>query len=163
MRVLGIDPGYAILGWGVLDVEGNRFKVVAYDSILTDKDTPMPRRLQELHLGLKEIIEKYKPDEAAIEELYFNNNAKTAIMVGEARGTALLACAKAGIKISEYTPLQIKSALTGYGRADKKQVQTMVKMLLSMQEIPKPDDAADGLAIAITHAHSIHARAHFRI
>ena len=95
MRVLGIDPGYAILGWGVLDVEGNHFKVIAYDSILTDKDTPMPRRLQELHMGLKEIIEKYKPEEAAIEELYFNNNAKTAIMVGEARGTALLACAKA--------------------------------------------------------------------
>ena len=103
MRILGIDPGYAILGWGVLDVEGNRFRVVAYDSILTDKDTPMPRRLQELHEGLKEIIEKYKPEEAAIEELYFNNNAKTAIMVGEARGTVLLACAKAGIKIAEYT------------------------------------------------------------
>ena len=93
MRVLGIDPGYAILGWGVLDVEGNHFKVIAYDSILTDKDTPMPRRLQELHMGLKEIIEKYKPEEAAIEELYFNNNAKTAIMVGEARGVAVLACA----------------------------------------------------------------------
>ena len=153
MRILGIDPGYAILGWGVLDVEGNRFKVVAYDSLLTDKDTPMPRRLQELYLGLREIIDKYQPQEASIEELYFNNNAKTAIMVGEARGMALLACAKSGIKISEYTPLQIKSSLTGYGRADKKQVQTMVKMILNLNEVPKPDDTADALAAAICHAH----------
>ena len=153
MRVLGIDPGYAILGWGVLDVEGNHFRVVAYDSILTDKDTPMPRRLQELHMGLKEIIEKYKPEEAAIEELYFNNNAKTAIMVGEARGVAVLACADGGLRISEYTPLQIKQALVGYGRADKKQVQQMVKTILNLDKVPKPDDTADALAAAICHAH----------
>ena len=154
MRVLGIDPGYAILGWGVLDVEGNHFKVIAYDSILTDKDTPMPRRLQELHMGLKEIIEKYKPDEAAIEELYFNNNAKTAIMVGEARGVAVLACADGGLRIAEYTPLQIKQALVGYGRADKKQVQQMVKTILNLEKVPKPDDTADAIAIAICHANS---------
>ena len=154
MRILGIDPGYAILGWGVLDVEGNRFKVVAYDSILTDKDTPMPRRLQELYMGLQEIIDKYKPDEASIEELYFNNNAKTAIMVGEARGVAILACANGGLAINEYTPLQIKQALVGYGRADKKQVQQMVKTLLNLDAVPKPDDTADALAAAICHGHS---------
>ena len=154
MRVLGIDPGYAILGWGVLDVEGNHFKVIAYDSILTDKDTPMPRRLQELHMGLKEIIEKYKPEEAAIEELYFNNNAKTVILVGEARGVAVLACANGGLPISEYTPLQIKQALVGYGRADKKQVQAMVKAILNLKEVPKPDDTADAVAAAICHGHS---------
>ncbi|MBQ1385059.1 MAG: crossover junction endodeoxyribonuclease RuvC [Firmicutes bacterium] len=154
MRILGIDPGYAIMGWGVLDVEGNRFKVVAYDSILTDKDTPMPKRLQELYMGLQEIIEKYKPDEASIEELYFNNNAKTAIMVGEARGVAVLACANGGLPISEYTPLQIKQALVGYGRADKKQVQQMVKTILNLEKVPKPDDTADALAAAICHGHS---------
>ena len=161
MRVLGIDPGYAILGWGVLDVEGNHFKVIAYDSILTDKDTPMPRRLQELHMGLKEIIEKYKPEEAAIEELYFNNNAKTAIMVGEARGVAVLACADGGLRIAEYTPLQIKQALVGYGRADKKQVQQMVKLLLHMDTIPRPDDAADAIACAITHCQTGMAKKQF--
>ena len=158
MRILGIDPGYAILGWGVLDVEGNRFKVVAYDSILTDKDTPMPRRLQELYMGLEEIIEKYKPEAASIEELYFNNNAKTAIMVGEARGVAVLACANGGLSISEYTPLQIKQALVGYGRADKKQVQMMVKTILNLQAIPKPDDAADAVAVAICHAQTANYR-----
>lgn len=154
MRILGIDPGYAILGWGVLDVEGNHFRVVAYDSILTDKDTPMPRRLQELYIGLEEIIEKYKPEEASIEELYFNNNAKTAIMVGEARGVAVLACANGGLRINEYTPLQIKQALVGYGRADKKQVQQMVKTILNLDKVPKPDDTADALAAAICHGHS---------
>lgn len=154
MRILGIDPGYAILGWGVVDVEGNRFKAVAYDSILTDKDTPMPERLQQLYNGLNEIIEKYKPDEASIEELYFNNNAKTAIMVGEARGIAVLACVNGGLKIGEYTPLQIKQALVGYGRADKKQVQIMVKTILNLDAVPKPDDTADALAAAVCHGHS---------
>ena len=151
MRILGIDPGYAILGWGVLDVEGNHFKAVAYDSILTDKDTPMPKRLCQLYDGLKEIIERYAPDEASIEELYFNNNAKTAIMVGEARGVAVLACEKGGLMVNEYTPLQIKQALVGYGRADKKQVQQMVKTILNLDAVPKPDDTADALAIAVCH------------
>ena len=154
MRILGIDPGYAILGWGVLDVEGNRFKVVAYDSILTDKDTPMPERLEQLYQGLCEIIEKYRPQAASIEELYFNNNAKTAIMVGEARGVAILACSRGGLEINEYTPLQIKQALVGYGRADKKQVQQMVKTILNLEKVPKPDDTADALAAAICHGHS---------
>ena len=154
MRILGIDPGYAIMGWGVIDVEGNRFRVVAYDSLLTDKETPMPDRLKELYEGLTEIIAKYRPDDASIEELYFNDNAKTAIMVGEARGVAVLACSNGGLRIAEYTPLQIKQALVGYGRADKKQVQQMVKTILNLEEVPKPDDTADALAAAICHAHS---------
>ncbi|MFR9191504.1 MAG: crossover junction endodeoxyribonuclease RuvC [Anaerovoracaceae bacterium] len=154
MRILGIDPGYAILGWGLIDVKGNRFSVVDYGSILTEASEDMPARLQALYRGLAGLIEKYGPDEASIEELFFNNNAKTAILVGEARGVAVLACADGGLPISEYTPLQIKQALVGYGRADKKQVQYMVKTLLSLEAVPKPDDTADALAAAICHAHS---------
>lgn len=163
MRILGIDPGYAILGYGVLDMAGNSFKTVAYGSILTDSKTEMPDRLCALYDGLTEIIEKYKPDEASIEELFFNNNAKTAILVGEARGVAVLACAKQGLPVSEYTPLQIKQALVGYGRADKKQVQAMVKAILHLDEVPKPDDTADAIAAAICHGHSGGKRRPYRI
>ena len=154
MRILGIDAGYAILGYGVLDMKGDRFSVVTYGSILTDSNMDMPARLQLLYDGLCEIIEEYEPEEASIEELFFNNNAKTAILVGEARGVAVLACAKNGLNISEYTPLQIKQALVGYGRADKKQVQAMVKAILNLENVPKPDDTADALAAAICHGHS---------
>lgn len=154
MRILGIDPGYAILGWGVIDYDNSKFNVIAFDSIITDKDTPMPNRLKQLYEGLNEIIEIYHPDEVAIEELYFNNNAKTAIMVGEARGICLLPAANFNIPIFEYTPLQIKQALVGYGRAEKKQVQIMTKSMLSLSKVPKPDDTADALACAICHAHS---------
>lgn len=154
MRILGIDPGYAILGYGILDMKGNRFSVVTYGSILTDAGMDMPSRLQVLYDRLSEIIEEYEPEEASIEELFFNNNAKTAILVGEARGVAVLACAKKGLRISEYTPLQIKQALVGYGRADKKQVQAMVKAILNLDKVPKPDDTADALAAAICHGHS---------
>ena len=158
MRILGIDPGYAILGYGVLDKIGNKFVTVAYGSITTDSKMEMPERLVALYDGLTGIIQTYKPDEASIEELFFNNNAKTAILVGEARGVAVLACAKQGLKISEYTPLQIKQALVGYGRADKKQVQAMVKAILNLEAVPKPDDTADALAAAISaaicHGHS---------
>lgn len=153
MRILGIDPGYAIMGYAVLDYIGNRFVAVEYGSITTDAHTPNEERLMILYDDLTEIIKKHKPDEASIEELFYNTNATTAIMVGEARGMVLLACAKAGIKINEYTPLEIKSALTGYGKADKKQVQTMVKMILGLDETPKPDDTADAIAAAICHAH----------
>lgn len=153
MRILGIDPGYAIMGYGILDYRGNKFTPVAYGSILTEAHTPNEERLMKLYDELTEIIAEYQPDEASIEELFYNTNATTAIMVGEARGMALLACARAGIRINEYTPLQIKSSLTGYGRADKKQVQTMVKMILGLAEVPKPDDTADALAAAICHAH----------
>ncbi len=154
LRILGIDPGYAILGYGVLDMKGNHFEVVTYGSILTDSKMEMPDRLCVLYDGLMEIIEKYQPEEASIEELFFNNNAKTAILVGEARGVAVLACAKKGLKIFEYTPLQIKQALVGYGRADKKQVQAMVKAILNLEEVPKPDDTADAVAAAICHGHA---------
>jgi crossover junction endodeoxyribonuclease RuvC len=154
MRIIGIDPGYAIMGYGILDYKGNKFTPVAYGAITTEAHTPNEERLMILYDELSDIIREYEPDEASIEELFYNTNATTAIMVGEARGMALLACAKAGIRISEYTPLQIKSSLTGYGRAEKKQVITMVTMLLGLKEPPKPDDTADALAIAICHAHS---------
>ena len=154
MRILGIDPGYAILGYGILDYKGNKFSPVAYGSITTEAHTPPEERLKVLYDELTEIIKEYRPDEASVEELFFNNNAKTAIMVGEARGIVLLACVNNGVKISEYTPLQIKQALVGFGRADKKQVQTMVKTILGLDKVPKPDDTADALAAAICHAHS---------
>lgn len=154
MRILGIDPGYAIMGYGVIDMKGNHFDVVAYDSILTDKDMPMPDRLKHLYTMLMSVIGQYEPEVAAIEELFFNSNAKTAILVGQARGVAILACSNSGLEIAEYTPLQIKQALVGNGRADKKQVQFMVKTILGLSKVPKPDDTADALAAAITHGHS---------
>ena len=154
MRILGIDPGYAIMGYGIVDMKGNHFNVVAYDSITTDKDMPMPDRLKHLYTMLMSIIQQYEPDVAAIEELFFNNNAKTAILVGQARGVAILACSNSGLDIAEYTPLQLKQALVGNGRADKKQVQFMVKTILNLDKVPKPDDTADALAAAITHGHS---------
>ena len=154
MRILGIDPGYAILGWGIIDLVGNRFSVVDYGAVLTDTSMDMPARLQALYNGLTDIIKKYKPEDASIEQLFFNSNAKTAILVGEARGVAVLACANGNLNIAEYTPLQIKQALVGYGRADKKQVQYMVKTMLNLKSVPKPDDTADALAIAICHSNS---------
>ena len=154
MRIIGIDPGYAIMGWGILDLKGNKFSVVDYGSITTDAGLDAAKRLQHIYAELGAIIAKYEPEEAAIEELFFNNNAKTVILVGEARGIAVLACANAGLEISEYTPLQIKQALVGYGRADKKQVQAMVKAILNLKEVPRPDDTADAVAAAICHGHS---------
>ncbi len=154
MRIIGIDPGYAIMGWGILDLKGNKFSVVDYGSITTDAGVDAAKRLQHIYAELGAIIAKYEPEEAAIEELFFNNNAKTVILVGEARGIAVLACANAGLDISEYTPLQIKQALVGYGRADKKQVQAMVKAILNLKEVPRPDDTADAVAAAICHGHS---------
>lgn len=154
MRILGIDPGYAILGWAVLDMKGNHFTAVDYGSLTTKAHTPMALRLQSLYNGLTDIIARYQPEEAAIEELFFQRNATTVIGVGEARGIALLACANGGMTISEYTPPQIKQALVGYGRADKKQVQAMVKTILNLDAVPKPDDTADAVAAAICHGHS---------
>jgi len=153
MRILGIDPGYAIMGWGVLEKKGSSVVPVAYGSITTDKDMPMPQRLKTLYCGLMEIISQYHPDEASIEELYFNSNAKTVIFVGEARGVAILACSNSGVDIFEYTPLQIKTSITGNGRADKKQMQAMVTKLLKLDEVPKPDDTADAIAAAICHSY----------
>ncbi len=151
MRILGIDPGYAILGYAVIDKKGNRFVPVDYGAVTTAAGEEMPDRLQHLYNSLMEIIAEYEPECASIEELFFNTNAKTAIMVGQARGVAVLACANSGIDIYEYTPLQIKQALVGYGRAEKQQVQMMVKTVLNLDEVPKPDDTADAIAAAICH------------
>lgn len=158
MIILGIDPGYAILGWGVIEKTGNHFKAIDYGAVTTDKDTEMPRRLEILYDGLRDIIEEYRPEEASIEKLFFNTNTTTAINVGQARGVAILACMKGGLQVAEYTPLQIKQALVGYGRADKGQVQFMVKAMLNLPQIPKPDDTADALAAAICHGHSANNR-----
>ena len=158
MRILGIDPGYAILGFGVIEMTGNRFKVIDYGAVTTEAGMEMPDRLKILYNSLMEIIMRHEPDVASVEELFFNTNAKTAILVGQARGVAVLACANSGLEIAEYTPLQIKQALVGYGRAEKKQVQTMVKTILNLKEIPKPDDTADALAAAVCHRHSAGSR-----
>lgn len=155
MRILGIDPGLAIVGYGVVDAKGNNFKPIDYGCILTDKDMKFPYRLKYIYESMNQLIKKYKPDEIAIEELFFNKNVKTAIDVGHARGVEVLAAVNNDIKIYEYTPLQIKQAVSGYGRADKQQVQEMVKMLLSLKEKPKPDDAADALAVALCHGFSM--------
>lgn len=154
MRILGIDPGYAILGYGIVDLSGNRFTVCDYGAVTTDKDMDMPDRLKHIYCRLMEIIDEYRPDAAAVEELFFNKNTKTALGVGQARGVTILACANSGLDIFEYTPLQVKQGLIGYGRAEKEQVQFMVKAILKLSEIPKPDDTADALAVAICHGHS---------
>lgn len=154
MRILGIDPGYALMGYGVIEQQGNKFKVIDYGSISTEAGTPMPERLKFIYSSLMDIIAETEPEVAALEELFYNTNAKTVINVGQARGVAVLACVNSGLSIDEYTPLQIKQALVGYGRAEKKQVQQMVKTLLGMKSVPKPDDTADALAVAICHANS---------
>jgi crossover junction endodeoxyribonuclease RuvC len=152
--ILGIDPGTATMGWGVIRQEGSRLRYVQHGAITTPADWPIPRRLGRLFDGVTQIVEGYRPDTVAVEELFFNTNVTTAITVGQARGVAILAAYRAGIEVAEYTPLQVKQAITSYGRADKRQVQEMVRALLNLREIPRPDDAADGLAIAITHAFS---------
>ncbi len=155
MRILGIDPGIAIVGYGIVDKEANRYKTVAYDAVTTRAHTPLEKRLEEVYNGIDEIIKTYKPDVMSIEELFFNNNAKTALTVGQARGVIILAAVKNGVPVYEYTPLQVKQALTGYGRAGKTQIQQMMKSMLGLTEIPKPDDVADALAIAVCHGNSI--------
>ncbi len=150
--ILGIDPGTATMGWGVIRQEGNRLRYMQHGAITTPSNWEMPRRLGRLFDGVTELVRGYRPDTVAIEELFFNTNVTTGITVGQARGVAILAAYKAGVEVTEYTPLQVKQAVTSYGRADKRQVQEMVKALLNLREIPKPDDAADGLAIAICHA-----------
>lgn len=155
MRILGIDPGYAILGYGVIDTEGYKYSVVDYGVIETHKNTPFPERLDQLYRGMNQLITEFKPEVAVFEELFFYHNATTAIAVGSGRGVALLAAQQAGLPLYEYTPMQIKLAVTGDGHADKHAVQQMVKLLLNLQKIPKPDDAADALAAAITMAGTI--------
>ena len=156
MRVLGIDPGYAIVGWGVLEYSGGRFAPVAYGAITTDAGVPFEQRLREVYDGMHEILAKYRPEALAIEKLFYQHNQTTVIGVAEARGVMLLAAAQAGVSIHEYTPMQVKQAVTGYGKAVKKQVQEMTRILLHLEKIPKPDDTADALAMAITYCHTAH-------
>lgn len=163
MIILGIDPGIAILGFGIVKYEGNKFTTISYDAIKTESKISMPQRLAIIHNGLSELIGTYKPDVVAVEELFFNKNVKTALTVGHARGVILLTAYEAGLGIYEYTPLQVKQAIVGYGRAEKQQVQQMVKVILNLNAVPKPDDVADALAVAICHAHSSHAGELFRI
>src|SRR5918996_4668915 len=152
--ILGIDPGTATMGWGVIRQEGNRLRYVQHGTVTTPSNWEMPRRLGRLFDAGTELLEGYRPQTVAVEELFFNTNVTTAITVGQARGVVLLAAYRAGVEVAEYTPLQVKQAITSYGRAEKRQVQEMVKTLLNLPEVPKPDDAADGLAIAICHAFS---------
>lgn len=153
MRILGIDPGYAIVGYGVVDYAKNRFATVGYGAVTTKAKTPFETRLADIYNDILSIIDKYNPDELAIEKLYFNTNTTTAIDVAQARGVIVLAAYQKGLKISEYTPLQVKQAVTGYGRAEKHQVMEMIKSILSLKSVPKPDDTADALALAICHGH----------
>ncbi len=152
MRVLGIDPGYALVGYGLIDYDGYNSKIVDYGVVSTPKEETLPNRLFVIYKTLKKIIEIYKPDVVSIEELFYFKNQKTIIPVAEARGVIVLTCKECGIDVYEYTPLQIKQALTGVGRAEKAQVQFMVKTLLGLDSIPKPDDAADAVAAALCHA-----------
>lgn len=154
MRILGIDPGTAITGFGIIDKEGNKLKVKDFGVIRTKAHEALDVRLKIIYTNLTELIKIHSPDFFSVEELFFNNNAKTALSVGHARGVVVLAAALHDKPVFEYTPLQVKQAVVGYGRADKNQVQQMVKTLLNLEKIPKPDDAADALAIAICHAHS---------
>lgn len=154
MIIIGVDPGYAIVGIGVVEYVGNKFRTLEYGAITTPAGMPTVDRLKKIYDEMTMYLEKYKPDAVAIEELFFNSNQKTAINVAQARGVLLVAVRNKNIPICEYTPLQVKQSVTGYGRAEKKQIQQMVKMLLGLNVIPKPDDAADALALAICHAHS---------
>ena len=155
IRILGIDPGYAIVGFGVLDYDGSRFTPIEYGAVLTEAGTPFPDRLKAIHEDIEFIFNKFKPDCMAVERLYFTTNQKTAIDVAQARGITVLSAATRNIPVSEYTPLQVKLSVTGYGKAEKRQVTEMTRQLLSLAQIPKPDDAADALAIAICHGHSV--------
>lgn len=155
IRILGIDPGYAIVGFGVIDYDGRNFKPIEYGAVLTEAHTPFTERLKAIHTDIEFIFEKFHPDCMAVEKLFFTTNQKTAIDVAQARGVVVLSAARRNIPVSEYTPLQVKSAVVGYGKAEKRQVMEMTKNLLGLANIPRPDDAADALAIAICHGHSV--------
>lgn len=153
MVILGIDPGYAIVGWGVLDYRDSRFAIKGYGSITTPAGMDFPRRLRMIYQDMNTILQRYHPDVLSIEKLYFTNNKTTGIDVAQARGVILLACAQSGMQVSEYTPMQVKQSVVGYGKAEKKQVMEMTRILLRLPAVPKPDDTADALALAICHAH----------
>jgi crossover junction endodeoxyribonuclease RuvC len=151
MIVLGIDPGTAIMGYGVVSYQNSKHKPLTYGVLRTEKGDGTGKRLQQLFQGINRLLEEYRPDVMAVEELFFNRNVTTAITVGQARGVALLAASLQGIPIGEYTPLQVKQAVVGYGRAEKQQVQYMIQRILGLPEAPKPDDAADALAVAVCY------------
>lgn len=154
VRIIGIDPGYAIVGYGVVDFDGYRFRAVDYGSIQTPAGLPFERRLEQIWDGLSVLLQKNRPSALAVERLYFQANRATAIDVAQARGVILLCAVKNSVRVYEYTPLQVKQAVVGYGKAEKRQVQVMTKSILNLAEVPKPDDTADALAIAICHGHS---------
>ena len=154
MRILGIDPGLAIVGWGVVDYEGSKFRTIDYGSITTPAGMPTEERLMLIDEGIRELTERFSPEHLAVEELFFNTNITTGIRVAEARGVILCRCRREGLEIHEYTPLQVKQAVVGYGRAEKKQVMDMVKRICALPAPPKPDDAADAVALALCHARS---------
>ncbi len=163
MRILGLDPGLAILGFGIIDEVGNKIKLVDYGIINTEPDITFPERLNLLYDDLDFLINRYKPDLVAVEELFYNRNTTTAIKVAQARGVQVLCCQRHNIPLYEFTPLQVKQTITGYGRADKKQMQMMVKNLLNMEVLPKPDDAADAIALAICLSFAGKFREQFRM
>ena len=153
MVILGIDPGYAIVGWGVIEYEHSRFRVLGYGAITTNADTPFPQRLQAIYNDMCYVFEKYKPSVMSMEKLFYNSNQKTVIDVAQARGVITMCAQMHNKDIFEYTPLQVKQSVTGYGRAEKKQVMEMTRSILGLASVPKPDDTADALALAICHAH----------
>lgn len=154
MIILGIDPGYAIVGWGVIEYTANRFSVIDFGAVTTNAGTPFNDRLKMVYDGVSDIMKRYNPSALSIEKLFYNTNAKTVIDVAQARGVINLAAVQNNIPIFEYTPLQVKQSVVGYGRAEKKQVQEMTRVILKLEKIPKPDDTADALAMAICHAHA---------
>ncbi len=163
MIILGIDPGIAIMGYGVIESDGNRHRLIQYGALTTAAHTPTPSRLRAIFTGVNQLMDMFTPDDVAFEELFFSKNVTTGMAVSAARGAALVAAAQRTENLYEYTPMQIKQAVTGYGKADKHQVQNMVRLLLSMPEIAKPDDAADALAVAITHANSANMKNLYKI
>ena len=160
MRILGIDPGYAIVGFGILEYDGRSFSVVNFGAITTPAGMDFSQRLETVYRDMKEILLLYKPDAMSVEKLFFNTNHKTAIDVAQARGVILLAAQECGVPVFEYTPLQVKSSVVGYGKAEKKQVQEMTRSLLRLKEVPKPDDTADALGLAITHGYNSYSLAY---
>ena len=163
MIILGIDPGLATLGYGVIETDLQNRRLIQYGTLTTAAGQPMPQRLRAIYQGMNQLLDIYQPEDVAFEELFFSKNITTGMAVSAARGVALVAVVQRTDNLYEYTPMQIKQAVTGYGGADKHQVQAMVKMLLNMKEIARPDDAADALAVALTHAHSQQAKEIYRI
>lgn len=163
MKILGIDPGYAIVGYGVVDYKNMSFTTLDYGAILTEAKTPFNKRLLKIYDEFSELLQKHKPEAVSVEKLFFTTNQKTAIDVAQARGIILLAAEQNGVPVFEYTPLQVKQAVVGYGKAQKAQVMDMTKRLLKLKEVPKPDDTADALAIAICHAHAAPSRINMKL